>query len=1343
MNGNISSSSHFQQGDDNTQNFYYFISYGADGEAVRPEAMLGHVRELTPATLEDRDEELAELAEFCFGDEPYMRWEGEPWAGKTALLGFFVLHPPERVDVLHFFIRGGQASWNDSFAFEQVLRAQLQAYLATTDPGTVNPSLLHLDRTDLLDRAVKHAAATGRRLALVVDGIDEDQSRSRATRLPSILSLLPADPSPVLRVILASRHQLDQPTDVVDHPALSCRVRRLSGSARAARLQRAARLELDTLLGMGSLATDVLGFAVASEGGLSIAEVAELSGAEAEKVRETLVNGAGRTLVLTAFPDGGTGFAFSHDSLRLGASEVLGASKMRQYRARIDDWARAYRSLRWPAETPFFLLARYGKRLADAGEVGPLTELARDTSRHARMRDELGGDGPALTEVVSAQALWQLQRDPDLRSAAQLARIRWELTSPNLHMPPELPAVWALLGQPGRGLNLIDALERSPQRTELQQSMIDALLHAGRPDIAAYVASDLPDPEREVALHSVATALLAAGQTDEADGVIGFAAEKCANGIEVVIRYARLRGATYARQFRHPGVREAAFYQVIEGLCEDGRISEAQEVAAEIRDAQVRGLADLTIADAAGHPISPTLHRRVLELAAENPHLSETILATLARCLARAGSYQEAETALLRTADPADAGRPVLAICVEAGSFADAEALAARLARAAHRLSPVNDLCDLLVDADRPDRALALARTLPTAAEQVGRVAAVGARLMSRGDPRGPGVLEEAERLASETGPKGYAHLAILAARMADDALMTRSLRRVPDDALVSVASAIAEGGWESAAMQAVDLLDDPVQEAYVALQLAEAAIEQNRPQVARRAALFAVERRLTGTDFDVDEPDFDATEVDPLDLDEAGVILARAARILATVGDVRAALRVATAADTASRQTTDPERADEDLALVACAEAELGDLEGAEKRIRRIGDKETRREALSQLARLATGKPRADTEASDEDGTGELAARLAEELQGDILQEVTAALVASQRLRLASRLAGRAAEPGERAHALAVVAQGYLEVRDADHADLLAIHALRILPTGESVEHSETAACIATVFLAAGHADRIPAVEQQLRLAWQRAVFHAELAVQTIAGGTLTPDAAVRYIRRAEQIAEALVDPWERCCAFSRLITAWSAVGDAPSVTRMIAAATEAAVGCDGSWMLPEPVVLGIDALLRLDRPEEAARLLQDDAEHTPAMEVYLAEALAEHGHLDAALHFARSLAPERAFTQRWNVFTSGPGGDDVRDQALARIVAVMARDGGRPDDALRIVEEITSPWAKAGAMTDLAVGLARGRRPIRAKQVMAAALALGEWTIPLRGLVVVEPDAIRAAVSQRVIDL
>ncbi len=67
-------------------------------------AYQAQVRDIAPDQLLDREEELDELVGFCAGDQPYAWWQAGPWAGKSALMAWFVLHPPAGVDVVSFFV---------------------------------------------------------------------------------------------------------------------------------------------------------------------------------------------------------------------------------------------------------------------------------------------------------------------------------------------------------------------------------------------------------------------------------------------------------------------------------------------------------------------------------------------------------------------------------------------------------------------------------------------------------------------------------------------------------------------------------------------------------------------------------------------------------------------------------------------------------------------------------------------------------------------------------------------------------------------------------------------------------------------------------------------------------------------------------------------------------------------------------------------------------------------------------------------------------------------------------------------------------------------------------------
>ena len=63
------------------------------------------VLRIAPPDLLGREDELAELAAFCAAPTPapsYSWWKGKSWAGKSALMSWFVLHPPENIRIVSF-----------------------------------------------------------------------------------------------------------------------------------------------------------------------------------------------------------------------------------------------------------------------------------------------------------------------------------------------------------------------------------------------------------------------------------------------------------------------------------------------------------------------------------------------------------------------------------------------------------------------------------------------------------------------------------------------------------------------------------------------------------------------------------------------------------------------------------------------------------------------------------------------------------------------------------------------------------------------------------------------------------------------------------------------------------------------------------------------------------------------------------------------------------------------------------------------------------------------------------------------------------------------------------------
>ena len=132
------------------------------------------VADIAPTALRGRDRELAMLAAFCAGTEPYAWCQAEAWAGKTALMAWFVLHPPAGVDVAAFFVvaepgrpvRQRRLPGGDGRAADRAGRA------AAGGPGDERrpPG----SAAGAAGRGGRAGRAAGRRLVLVIDGLDED-----------------------------------------------------------------------------------------------------------------------------------------------------------------------------------------------------------------------------------------------------------------------------------------------------------------------------------------------------------------------------------------------------------------------------------------------------------------------------------------------------------------------------------------------------------------------------------------------------------------------------------------------------------------------------------------------------------------------------------------------------------------------------------------------------------------------------------------------------------------------------------------------------------------------------------------------------------------------------------------------------------------------------------------------------------------------------------------------------------------------------------------------------------------------------------------------------------------
>ncbi|WP_234473701.1 MULTISPECIES: hypothetical protein [unclassified Streptomyces] len=254
------------------------------------------VERMAAADFRGREPELSELASFSTqtrsDDAPgknYWRWLAPAWAGKSALLAEFVLNPPPGIDVVAFFITSRMAGQNDAAAFCEVVQRQLYALLQEEEPLST-PHTRDEQLRLALDRAAEHGTAEGRRLVLVVDGLDEDHGVTAGPDCHSIAALLPRRPSHGMRIIVAGRPHPPVPDDVPgEHPLRTPEIDHWlepSPHAQAARWD--AEQDLLRLLDGGGLGRQLVSLTVAAGGGLSASDIAELTGSRPRLVEREL-----------------------------------------------------------------------------------------------------------------------------------------------------------------------------------------------------------------------------------------------------------------------------------------------------------------------------------------------------------------------------------------------------------------------------------------------------------------------------------------------------------------------------------------------------------------------------------------------------------------------------------------------------------------------------------------------------------------------------------------------------------------------------------------------------------------------------------------------------------------------------------------------------------------------------------------------------------------------------------------------------------------------------------------------------------------------------------------------
>lgn len=491
------------------------------------------VQRIAPDALIGREAEIAAMAEFARSVETageYWCWEAGPWSGKSALMSWFVLHPPESVRIVSFFVTARLAAQNNRNAFVANVLEQLLALLGEDLPPLLNDNTQDAHLLGLLTDAADACHERGESLVLVVDGLDEDRGVTVGAEAYSIAALLPERLPASMKVIVSRRPNPPIPSDVGPrHPLRNpATIRVLEPSPAAEILRGDMERELDSLLLGSSEERDLLGTLVAAGGGLTASDLSSLTGLPEAQVERQLSVVSGRSFSRrdSHFPGmrAPDVFILAHEELQETARQRLGPAGLQPYRNRLAEWAGGYADKGWPEPVPDYLLFGYHSLLLAEGDLLAATDLVTNPSRYNRMLGRSGSDANALSQINSVLRAATVDGQ-NLHIATKLAVHREHLLDRNSAMTIKLPLAWAKIGHFSRAERLVRSMVQPETECFVLALLSAELHHHGQVDRAEALlqealtasASFSDSQRRNWTRSAVVRALATTGRLDDAE----------------------------------------------------------------------------------------------------------------------------------------------------------------------------------------------------------------------------------------------------------------------------------------------------------------------------------------------------------------------------------------------------------------------------------------------------------------------------------------------------------------------------------------------------------------------------------------------------------------------------------------------------------------------------------------------------------------------------------------------------------------------------------------------------------------------------------------------------------
>ncbi|MDF1488700.1 hypothetical protein [Tessaracoccus caeni] len=370
----------------------------------------------------DREADRQRAREFAVQSERrWLWWRAAPWAGKTTLMADLACSPPEGAEVAVFLTIGRDEDLNNRAGFYTRMLPQL-AILAgerTVDLSATDLALRSDQFTRLLTEAGDNCLRKGKRLLLLIDGLDEDRLNNG-----SIAAAMPATLPDGVNVLVTSRSnpRLHVP---YDHPLAADRwAEPLAAAPAAVARRQQAEDELGRLWRYaGGLGRSVLCFAAAAGAPLTAVDLAELCSQSSIPADHFVVQGllddhAARVLHGVPLRRGEIGYQVGHAVLdewiiralrprlpaNLGPEDRVAWDKARSealtpWREHIHEWIAGFAAAGWPDETPQYAGEPYFSLLETTGDRDRMVAMAIDRDRHEFLYRATSGNLATYKEI--------------------------------------------------------------------------------------------------------------------------------------------------------------------------------------------------------------------------------------------------------------------------------------------------------------------------------------------------------------------------------------------------------------------------------------------------------------------------------------------------------------------------------------------------------------------------------------------------------------------------------------------------------------------------------------------------------------------------------------------------------------------------------------------------------------------------------------------------------------------------------------------------------------------------------------------------------------------------------